>query len=305
MINERLKNLNEKHINQSWQPTADDYRAIAPQEDELNYKFNYSRMVDGEVTLITGASDGMGFKMAEVYAQHGAKVIMVARRAQKLENAAQKIRDRFDYAQVFTYPADVTNKETTKELFAWIMEKFGRLDILVNNAGAGDPCIAETPTDDDVDWYIELNLKAPIRYCREALKIMLEQNYGHIVNISSINGTRPLCGAVYSGAKGGINTWTKAIAIRCVGTNINCNVVGPGFTVTPLALGQEDNNYGLDKDPNAKPRTVDYLPILHKKSTRNVPTFCIDQAHLALFLGSNMARCITGQIINCDNGQYL
>ena len=52
MINERLKNLNEKHINQSWQPTADDYRAIAPQEDELNYKFNYSRMVDGEVTLI-------------------------------------------------------------------------------------------------------------------------------------------------------------------------------------------------------------------------------------------------------------
>ncbi len=305
MVNERLKNLNEKFINQSWQPTSDDYRAIAPQEDEMNYTFNYSRMVDGKVTLITGASDGMGFKMAEVYAQHGAKVIMIARRAAKLEAAAQKIRDRFDYAEVCTFAMDVTDTEKIKELFAWIKEKFGRLDVLVNNAGAGDPYIAETPPDEDVDWYIDLNLKAPVRFTREALKIMLPQNYGHIVNISSINGTRPLCGAVYSGAKGGLNNWTKAVAIRCVGTNINCNVVGPGFTVTPLALGQEDNNYGLDKDPNAKPKTVDYLPILHKKSVRNVPTFCVDQAHLALFLGSDLARCITGQIINCDNGQYL
>lgn len=303
MINEKLKSLNENYINQSWQPTVDDYKAIAPEEDLMNYSFNYSRMVDGKVTLITGASDGMGFKMAELYAQHGAKVIMTARRQNKLEAAAQKIREKIDYAEVYPYEADVMDPKKTEELFAWIKEKFGRLDVLVNNAGAGDPCIPETSDDELIDWYVDLNLKAPMRYTREALKIMLPQNYGHIVNIGSINGTRPLCGSVYSGAKGGLNTWTKSVAIRCVGTNINCNAVCPGFTVTPLSLNQESN--ATETGSAKKARSVDYLPILHKKSTRNVPTFPIDQAHAALFFGSDLARCITGQIVNVDNGQYL
>ena len=303
MINEKLKSLNENYINQSWQPTVADYKEIAPEEDLINYSFNYSRMVDGKVTNITGASDGMGFKMAELYAQHGAKVIMIARRAEKLEAAAQRIRDKFDYAEVYPYPSDIMDKEKTKEVFAWVKEKFGRLDVLVNNAGAGDPCIPETSDDELIDWYVDLILKAPMRYCREALKIMLPQNYGHIVNIGSINGTRPLCGSVYSGAKGGLNTWTKSIAIRCVGTNINCNAVCPGFTVTPLSLNQESN--ATETGAAKMARSVDYLPILHKKSTRNVPTFPIDQAHAALFFGSDLARCITGQVINVDNGQYL
>lgn len=303
MVNEKLKSLNENYINQSWQPTVDDYREIAPGEDLMNYSFNYSRMVDGKVTIITGASDGMGFKMAELYAQHGAKVIMIARREEKLNDAAQRIRDKFDYAEVYPYAADIMDPEKTKEVFAWVKEKFGRLDVLVNNAGAGDPCIPDTSDDELIDWYVDLNLKAPMRYTREALKIMLPQNYGHIVNIGSINGTRPLCGSVYSGAKGGLNTWTKSVAIRCVGTNINCNAVCPGFTVTPLSLNQESN--ATETGVAKKARSVDYLPILHKKSTRNVPTFPIDQAHAALFFGSDLARCITGQIVNVDNGQYL
>ena len=303
MVNEKLKSLNENYINQSWQPTVDDYREIAPGEDLMNYSFNYSRMVDGKVTIITGASDGMGFKMAELYAQHGAKVIMIARREEKLNDAAQRIRDKFDYAEVYPYAADIMDPEKTKEVFAWVKEKFGRLDVLVNNAGAGDPCIPDTSDDELIDWYVDLNLKAPMRYTREALKIMLPQNYGHIVNIGSINGTRPLCGSVYSGAKGGLNTWTKSVAIRCVGTNINCNAVCPGFTVTPLSLNQESN--ATETGAAKKARSVDYLPILHKKSTRNVPTFPIDQAHAALFFGSDLARCITGQIVNVDNGQDL
>jgi NAD(P)-dependent dehydrogenase (short-subunit alcohol dehydrogenase family) len=94
-----------------------------------------------------------------------------------------------------------------------------------------------------------------------------------------------------------------AVFIRCVGTNINCNAVCPGFTVTPLSLNQESN--ATETGAAKKARSVDYLPILHKKSTRNVPTFPIDQAHAALFFGSDLARCITGQIVNVDNGQYL
>ena len=303
MVNEKLKRLNDDNINLSWQPTPDDYRAIAPEEEQLNFKINYAKLLDGKVCLVTGASDGMGYKMAEVYAQHGARLIMTARRKEKLEASAEEIRKNVPGADVTTYAADVMDVEATHQLFAWIMEKYGRLDTIVNNAGGGDPARAETARDDEIDFYVDYNLKAPMRYCREALKIMLKQNYGHIVNVSSINGTRPLCGSIYSSAKGGLNNLTKSIAIRCVGTNVNCNALCPGFTVTPQALNQESNKTPSSDGKEA--RSVDYLTTLHARSVRNVPTFCVDQANLALFLGSDLARCITGQVVNCDNGQYL
>ena len=303
MVTERMKSLNEEYINQSWQPKPDDYRAVAPEEEQLNFKINYAKLLDGKVCLVTGASDGMGYKMAEVYAQHGARLIITARRKEKLEAAAEQIRKNVPGADVTTYASDVMDVQQTHELFAWIMEKYGRLDTIVNNAGGGDPARGETARDDEIDFYVDYNLKAPMRYCREALKIMLPQNYGNIVNVSSINGTRPLCGSIYSSAKGGLNTLTKSIGIRCVGTGVHINALCPGFTVTPQALNQESN-----KNPSSdgkEPRSVDYLKILHARSVRNVPTFCVDQAHLALFLGSDLSRCITGQVINCDNGQYL
>lgn len=303
MINKKFQRLNENYINQSWQPTAADYSAIQDEEDSLNFRINYAKLLENKVCLVTGASYGMGYKMAEVYAQHGAILIITARNKEKLEAAAEQIRSKVPDANVTTYAADVMDPEATKALFAWIMEKFGRLDTLVNNAGAGDPYLPDTFDEEALNHFIDLNLKAPLRYCEEALHIMLKQDYGNIVNVSSINGTRPLCGAVYSAAKGGLNTWTKSVAIRCVGTNVHCNVLGPGFTITPLSLKQETGK--TDLAGGQKTHASDFLPILHTKSTRNVPTFQVDQAHLALFLGSDLSRCITGQIINCDNGQYL
>lgn len=289
-----LRNLNEKYINVSWQPNVDDYRrAIAADQLEINY----ARILEGKVCLITGASDGMGYTMAELYAQHGARLIITARRKEKLEAAAQQIREKVPDADILSVAVDVMDVEGCKKLFEMIMEKYGRLDTLVNNAGVGDFYRAETTPDDTLDYMIDMNLKAPARYCREALNIMLPQGYGHIVNVSSVNGVRPLCGQSYSAAKGGLNTLTKGIAIRCVGTGVNCNALCPGFTITPLSLRQESSE-------NA-PADLDQSQILRSRSVRNVPTYPIDQANLALFLGSDMARAINGQVIVCDNGQYL
>ena len=302
MVNEKLMNLNENHVNQSWQPNADHYREIDPIENNINIGMNYARLLDGKVCLITGASYGMGYKMAEVYAQHGAKLIITARNLDKLEAAAEKIKKIVPDAEINCLAADVMKPEDTKMVFEFIKEKYGRIDTLVNNVGAGDPYIPDDFDEEALNYFIDLNLKAPMRYCEEALKMMLEQNYGNIVNVSSINATRPLCGAVYSAAKGGINVFTKDIAIRCVGTGVHANVLGPGFTITPLSLKQET---GKTETSNTAAKPCAYLPILHTKSVRNVPTFGVDQAHLALFLGCDLSRCITGQVINCDNGQYL
>lgn len=302
MVNEKLMSLNENYVNQSWQPNADHYREIDPYENSLNFRINYAKLLDGKVCLITGGSYGMGYKMVEVYAMHGAKLIVTARNKEKLEAAMEEIRQNVPGADITPFVADAMKPEDTKAVFAFIKEKYGRLDVLVNNVGAGDPYIPDDFDEEGLNYFIDLNLKAPMRYCEEALQMMLPQNYGSIVNVSSINATRPLCGAVYSAAKGGLNVFTKDIAIRCVGTGVHANILGPGFTITPLSLKQET---GKTETSNTAPKPCGYLPILHTKSVRNVPTFGVDQAHLALFLGSDLSRCITGQVINCDNGQYL
>lgn len=289
-----LMKLDENYINQNYQPTAEEL-----QEELKNHtaSINYARMLDGKVAIITGASYGMGYDMARLYAQHGARLIVTARNLKKLENAAEQIRKEIPDADIYAFAADTTDVEKTAELFEFVKKNYGRLDILVNNAAVGGQWRSDTFPDDILDWCTEINLKGPLRYCREALKIMLPQHYGRIVNVSSVNAVRPLCGAVYSSTKGALNTFTISTAIRCVGTGVTCNALCPGFTLTPMGFQTTNNELA--------PAGQDMVPILRAKSVRNVPVFPMDQANLALFLGSDMSAGLTGQIIVCDNGQYL
>ena len=290
-------NLDEHNINISRQPSPAEYAEAAESE---KIQLNYARLLDGKVCLITGASYGIGQAVANLYAKHGARLIITARNQTKLEVAADQIRTEIPNADVFAVASDVCDREATLKLFATIKEKYGRLDILINNAGYGDQWRAEEVPDEVMDYIVDFNLKGPIRFCREALKIMLPQHYGRIINVSSVNGVRPMCGSVYGATKGGLNLLTKSIAIRCVGTGVTCNSLCPGFTVTPLALAQERGG-----DEALAPAGKDMIPILHTRTVRNTPTFPIDQANLALFLGSDMSRAVTGQFIVCDNGSYL
>jgi len=290
-------NLDENYVNINRQPSPDEYAKAAESE---NIQLNYGKLLEGKVAIITGASYGMGYAMAELYARHGARIIMIARTKAKLVVAADQIRAAVTGADLLPVASDVCNREATQKLFSDVKEKYGRLDILVNNAGMGDQWRPEEVPDDVMDYIVDLNLKGPIRYCREALKIMLPQNYGRIINVSSVNGIRSMCGSTYGSTKGGLNQLSKAIAIRCVGTGVTCNSLCPGFTVTPMSLDQEKGG-----DDGLAPAGKDMVPILHTRTVRNVPTFPIDQANLALFLGSDMSRAITGQWIVCDNGQYL
>lgn len=293
-MNNQFMKLDEKNINVNYQPTPQEYeKAMA----EYKLEINYARMLDKKVAIITGASYGIGYEIARVYAQHGARLIIVSRTLSKLDAAAEKIRKEFPDADIRTFAADVANKEKTYELFDMVKKEYGRLDILVNNAATGGQWRAETFTDEVLDFNLELNLKGPMRYCREALKIMLPQHYGRVINVGSVNSVRPLCGSVYAAAKGGLENFTLQAAIRCVGTGVTFNSLCPGFTLTPLAMGTVNGTQ--------TPPEFDQVDIVKTRSQRNVPTFAINQAHLALFLGSDMAEAIQGQTIVCDNGQYL
>jgi len=253
------------------------------------------KLLEGKTAIITGASRGIGLAIAELYAEEGANIVLTARGKEALDEAVEKIRN--DGGKAVGVVADVVSAKACKEVFAKAIAEFGQVDILVNNAGVGELWTIEAVTDEIIHETIDINLKGPLIYCREALQHMLPRKSGAIINVSSVNGVRPMCGAAYTSSKGGLNTLTQNIAIRLVGSGVRCNALCPGFTVTPLSTTQEQGGLA--------PEGKSMLPILHTRTVRTVPTQVINQANVALFLASDLSAAVQGQILVVDNGQYL
>lgn len=253
------------------------------------------KLLEGKTAIITGASKGIGKAIAELFSEEGASVVLTARGKQALDEAVDGVRKAGGKA--IGVVADAASTTDCKEVFAKAIAEFGQIDIVVNNAGKGDLWTIETATDELFDEVIDINLKGPFIYCREAVSYMLPRKSGVIINVSSVNGVRPMCGAAYTSTKGALNILTKNIAIRLVGTGVRCNALCPGFTVTPMSTSQEQGGLA--------PEESSMLPIMHTRTVRTVPTQAIDQARAALFLASDLSAAVQGQILVVDNGQYL
>ena len=185
-----------------------------------------AQMLAGKVAIITGASYGMGETMATLFAEEGAKVVLTARGKDKLDAVVAKIKAA-GYEAIGVV-ADTKSLADTQRVFAETIKNFGDLDILINNAGIGEQKMIDETDDEWVLHVMDTNLAGPMRYIREALKIFLPKNEGVIINISSVNGARPFCGAAYTATKGALNTLTKNVAMRLIETKIRCNAVAPG-----------------------------------------------------------------------------
>lgn len=254
-----------------------------------------SKMLDGKVAIITGASYGMGRTMAELFAEEGASVVLTARKREKLDEAVDGIRAKGGRA--IGVVADTCSTEDTKKVFAETLKEFKDLDILINNAGIGEQKLIDETDDEWMMYVMNTNLGGPMRYIREALKIFLPKNDGVIINISSVNGTRPFCGATYTSTKGALNTLTKNVAMRLVDTNIRCNAVAPGATVTPAHLA----NRAGEQPGGAK--MLEYSGhFVYFPGPECQP---IDQAYACLYLASKMGRAVRGQVLQVCNGAFL
>lgn len=253
------------------------------------------QMLAGKVALITGASYGMGQTMAELFAEEGASVVLTARGGDKLDKVVEGIKAKGGKAVGVI--ADITSAEDTMRVFDTVMETFGDLDILINNAAIGEQKMIDETDDDWMMYVMNTNLAGPMRYIREALKVFLPKNEGVIINVSSVNGERPFCGASYTATKGAINTLTKNVAMRLVDTNIRCNAIAPGATVTPAhQANKEGEQPGGDKMLEYSRHFV-YFP-----GPECEP---IDQAYACLYLASKMGKAVRGQVIQVCNGAFL
>jgi NAD(P)-dependent dehydrogenase (short-subunit alcohol dehydrogenase family) len=248
----------------------------------------------GKVAVITGATAGIGEATAELFAREGAAVVLAARRADKLAQVAARIAAAGGEALAVT--ADVTRVEDCRRLCDEAVARFGRIDILVNNAGIVDQ---HTPTvrvtDELWDNVLAVNLTAAFHLCREFLLRLDEGQSGSIVNVSSIAGVYGNGGAAYSASKYGVIGLTKNIAIQYAGTGLRCNAVCPGPTPTELNLPEKLEHFDEE-----------FMTICARHTDMTVGVSDVsDQAEAILFLASDAARFVTGQVLVVDRGMCL
>ncbi|MDY0236473.1 MAG: glucose 1-dehydrogenase [Gudongella sp.] len=184
----------------------------------------------GKVAMITGSSSGIGVQFANVLADFGADVILVARRKEKLDKVAEGIRAKG--RKVLTISCDVTDAAQVKNAVEESVKEFGKIDILCNNAGIG----AVTPAEDFdyEEWkkVIDVNLNAVFNVAQQVGKVMIKNKYGKIINTASMYGLKAntlFPTTPYHASKAGVVNLTRALAAEWAKYNITVNAIGPGF----------------------------------------------------------------------------
>lgn len=245
-----------------------------------------------KVCIVTGASSGIGLETARVFAREGAKLVLVARREERLRKLACELEA--SGSEALAVRADVSVRADCEAIAALAVERFGRIDVLVNNAGIVDK---HMPIDlcDDSWWETVLNidLTSVYRVTKAALPHMCPG--ASIVNVSSIGAIRGNSGVAYSSAKAGVIGFTKNVAIRYARRGIRCNSVCPGPTPTELNTpemmagfcGEFAAECGKHMDMSLPEATV------------------VDQANAILFFACEESAAITGQSLVIDHGMTI
>lgn len=249
----------------------------------------YENCFAGKVALVTGSSRGIGREIAFHLARYGATVIINANTSiDQLQETFKELKDICPEAMMIK--ADITNQNEVDNMFNIIKNTFGRIDILVNNAGIAKNALLTDTTLDDWRKVLSTNLDSAYLVSSEALKMMVPIKSGNIINISSIWGIHGAsCEVAYSTSKGGLITFTKALAKEVGPCNIRVNSVACGFIDTTM------NNTYTDSEKRA---FVDnHIALCSMGSTQDI-------ANAVAFLASNDAKYITGQTLSVDGGYY-
>ncbi len=192
------------------------------------------KKLQGQVAIVTGAGRGIGAATARLFAQAGAAVVLTARSQDQLERVAQAIQQ--DGGRAIPVPGDVSDFDQVEEVVEAALTQFDRVDILVNNAGILWP-IDETAEADPDEWAynIHVNLVGAFNMVRNVLPVMLDQQYGRIVNMSSGAAENPVPGwSAYCAAKAGLEMFTRVTAQELEGTGVTSNALRPGIVDTEM-----------------------------------------------------------------------
>ena len=251
--------------------------------------------LSGKTVAITGASQGIGKAISEIFAENGANVILLARNKTKLEENIKKFV-RAGLAPAQYYVLDVSNSDDVEKTF----KQIGHIDILINNAGIHFNSSVHEMKIEDWKNLLAINLDGSMYSSRAVLSGMIKNNWGRIINISSISGkVGDAFGSAYSTSKFGLIGFTQSLAQEIAKFGITANCICPGWVETEMAetILHDEDYAKLYNIPLEKLETTSLLavPIERYIQPKEV-------ASLALYLASDYAGAITGQAINICGG---
>ena len=245
-------------------------------------------LLDGKVALITGAGTGIGKGTALRFVREGAKVVIAARRTDKLQETAALAPEAISWVRM-----DLNSHEERARALETVVERHGRLDVLVSNAGSQLWKSLEETTDEEIEDIYRTNLASTVRFIKQAVPY-LEKSRGNIVIVSSTAGRYVLCPSqllsVYGASKAGLNQFTRATAPELGPKGIRINAVAPGLTRGEYA------DQGLEQNDVA---TQEWIRSVTPLGRAGEPD---DVAKVITFMASDMASWVTGQVIDASGG---
>ncbi len=244
--------------------------------------------LDGKIALVTGASQGIGRAIARKFAAQGAKVVLAARNKEKLDSLAEEIRA--DGGDALAFTLDVARSAEVAEQLRRLPEQYADVDILVNNAGITRDGLLARMSLEQWNEVITTNLTSCYAVTRELVRVWIRKRWGRVIFVSSVVGMMGNIGQVnYGASKAGMMGFSKSLARELGSRKITSNVIAPGFIETAMTGEMEEQ---------AKKDLAKTIVMRRFGSTDEV-------AAVAVFLASEEAAYITGEVINVSGGMYI
>lgn len=243
-------------------------------------------MLKGKTAVITGGSRGIGKAIAIQMARNGANVAVIyAGRQEAAESVCEQAREYG--VKAVSYQCDVADFEMAKKTCEQIISDFAGIDILVNNAGVTKDNLLLRMSEEDFDCVIDVNLKGTFNMIRQLARYIIKSRCGRVINISSVSGLMGNVGqSNYSAAKAGLIGLTKTVARELAGRQATCNAIAPGYIETDMTA---------DLPQNVKDYAHNSIPLKRMGNADEI-------AGVAVFLASDAASYITGEVIRVDGG---
>ncbi len=246
-------------------------------------------MLKDKIAVVTGASRGLGKEIAIEMAKNGATVVVNYNGSKEKAEEVKAIIEE-NGGKAITYRCNISEFEECEQFIKDVVDEFGRIDILVNNAGITKDGLLMRMSEADYDQVLNTNLKGTFNCMRFATKIMMKQRIGRIINMSSVSGVLGNAGQTnYSASKAGVIGLTKSAARELASRNITVNAIAPGFISTEMTDALSDS---------VKETVVKQIPL----GSFGEPE---DVANMTVFLASDKAKYITGQVIHVDGGMAI
>ncbi len=244
------------------------------------------KLLDGKITLVTGASKGIGNAVAKKFAAHGASVAFTYLSSVEKGEALEKELSAMG-VKAKGYRSDASDFAAAEQLIKSVVEDFGGLDVLVNNAGITKDNLLMRMSEEMWDTVMNVNLKSVFNTVKASTRTFMKQRSGSIINMTSVVGIKGNAGqGNYAASKAGIIGFTKSVALELGSRGIRSNAIAPGFIETEMTavLDEKMVQSWRDAIPLKRGGTPD------------------DVADCAVFLASDMATYISGQVIQVDGG---